>query len=184
MNNMVVEALRYMLAEVEEKLTSVEEENARLKKIIDDYRSDIAKVDDALTCNQMQADKVDDLTAELAEFTRTLRPDFWLMGEVFRDDCQVVTLLYQDDHTLIIGDDNGAVHYLPISTPTLTSNFTVKVALSPPISPYFVDALHPRTPEEYVHLPEEYVQLTPLQGATDYYVGFSILTKEWFLNKR
>jgi len=100
-----------------------------------------------------------------------------MKGEVFRDDCQVVTLLYQDDHTLIIGDDNGAVHYLPISTPTLTSNFTVKVALSPPISPYFVDALHPRTPEEYV-------QLTPLQGAPDYYVGFSILTKEWFLNKR
>ena len=32
MNNMVVEALRYMLAEVEEKLTSVEEENARLKE--------------------------------------------------------------------------------------------------------------------------------------------------------
>jgi len=30
--NMVVEALRYMLAEVEEKLTSVEEENARLKE--------------------------------------------------------------------------------------------------------------------------------------------------------
>jgi len=100
-----------------------------------------------------------------------------MKGEVFRDDCQVVTLLYQDDHTLIIGDDKGMVHYLPISTPTLTSNFTVKVALSPPISPYFVDALHPRTPEEYV-------QLTPLQGAPDYYVGFSILTKEWFLNKR
>ena len=31
-DNMVVEALRYMLAEVEEKLTSVEEENARLKE--------------------------------------------------------------------------------------------------------------------------------------------------------
>ena len=102
-----------------------------------------------------------------------------MKGEVFRDDCQVVTLLYQDDHTLILGDDNGAVHYLPISTPTTLSSkiFTVKVALSPPISPYFVDALHPRTPEEYV-------QLTPLQGAPDYYVGFSILTKEWFLNKR
>ncbi len=33
-DNMVVEALRYMLAEVEEKLTSVEEENARLKMIV------------------------------------------------------------------------------------------------------------------------------------------------------
>ena len=32
--NMVVEALRYMLAEVEEKLTSVEEENARLKAVL------------------------------------------------------------------------------------------------------------------------------------------------------
>ena len=31
-DNMVVEALRYMLAVVEEKLTSVEEENARLKE--------------------------------------------------------------------------------------------------------------------------------------------------------
>lgn len=43
-DNMVVEALRYMLAEVEEKLTSVEEENARLKMIIDDYRSDTVRV--------------------------------------------------------------------------------------------------------------------------------------------
>ena len=36
--NMVVEALRYMLAEVEEKLTSVEEENARLKEVDMEYR--------------------------------------------------------------------------------------------------------------------------------------------------
>ena len=37
-DNMVVEALRYMLAEVEEKLTSVEEENAQLKAEIDDLK--------------------------------------------------------------------------------------------------------------------------------------------------
>ena len=40
--NMVVEALRYMLAEVEEKLTSVEEENARLKGVLREIR-DLAR---------------------------------------------------------------------------------------------------------------------------------------------
>ncbi len=39
--NMVVEALRYMLAEVEEKLTSVEEENARLKERIDQFEKNV-----------------------------------------------------------------------------------------------------------------------------------------------
>ncbi len=90
-----------------------------------------------------------------------------MKGVVFRDDCQVVTLLYQDDHTLILGDDNGAVHYLPISTPTTLSSkiFTVKVALSPPISPYFVDALHPRPPEEYVQLTRSRGRLTTMSGS-------------------
>jgi len=40
-DNMVVEALRYMLAEVEEKLTSVEEENARLKERIDQFEKNV-----------------------------------------------------------------------------------------------------------------------------------------------
>ena len=73
MNNMVVEALRYMLAEVEEKLTSVEEENARLKMIIDDYRSDIAKVlNDRCPTDEKHCGCVPILRGEINNYKKTL----------------------------------------------------------------------------------------------------------------